>query len=194
MTLPPVPVPSRALNRRHLLFIEEYLVELNATKAAAHAGYSGNSASQLGHRLLKDPRIQAAIAERMKEREKHSRIKAYKLLEELAIVNQSSLEHYDIDVAGNVTAKPDAPAGAMRAVSKIRRKTRIIPQKQPVGEAPLEPIIEHDVELSLWDKNPALANGLRHLGLLKDVVEHRDLTLEDIIRAAAGKPGVGGAE
>ena len=47
-------------------FVQEYLIDLNATQAAIRAGYSGKSAVKIGHQLLDKTRhlIDAALAER----------------------------------------------------------------------------------------------------------------------------------
>jgi len=42
-------------------FVEEYLVDLNATQAAIRAGYKEASASLIGHENLRKPNIQKAI-------------------------------------------------------------------------------------------------------------------------------------
>jgi phage terminase small subunit len=46
---------------KQLLFIEEYLVDQNATKAAIRAGYSARTAGQTGFRMLRKPQIMAAV-------------------------------------------------------------------------------------------------------------------------------------
>ncbi len=43
-------------------FVEEYLVDHNATQAAIRAGYSPKTAYSIGHENLKKPEIAAAIA------------------------------------------------------------------------------------------------------------------------------------
>ncbi len=43
-------------------FVEEYLVDFNATQAAIRAGYSEASASSQGYDLLRNPQIEVAIA------------------------------------------------------------------------------------------------------------------------------------
>ncbi len=43
-------------------FVEEYLVDHNATQAAIRAGYSEKTAYSIGHENLKKPEIAAAIA------------------------------------------------------------------------------------------------------------------------------------
>jgi phage terminase small subunit len=42
-------------------FVVEYLKDLNATQAAARAGYSEHSAKDLGGQLLANPKVRAAI-------------------------------------------------------------------------------------------------------------------------------------
>lgn len=49
-------------------FIEEYLIDLNATQAAIRAGYSKQTAKQIGAENLSKPVIQEAIAEAQSNR------------------------------------------------------------------------------------------------------------------------------
>ena len=48
-------------------FVEEYLVDLNATQAAVRAGYSAKTASVIGAENLAKPNIQKAIQARQEE-------------------------------------------------------------------------------------------------------------------------------
>ena len=45
-------------------FIDEYLLDRNATQAAIRAGYSARSAGELAHRLMKKVEVRRAIAQR----------------------------------------------------------------------------------------------------------------------------------
>lgn len=47
-------------------FIQEYLIDLNATQAAIRAGYSENTARAIGYENLTKPHIQESIAEARK--------------------------------------------------------------------------------------------------------------------------------
>ena len=58
--------PMRKLTPKQQQFVEEYLVDLNATQAAIRAGYSAKTAEFQASRLLRNAKVQAAIAERMK--------------------------------------------------------------------------------------------------------------------------------
>jgi len=56
------------LTRKQELFIQGYLVSLNATKAAIDAGYSKKRASEIGYQLLQKTTIKEAIEKAMEER------------------------------------------------------------------------------------------------------------------------------
>lgn len=51
-----------ALNAKQQRFVEEYLIDLNATQAAIRAGYSENGATVAGTRLLANASVAKAIA------------------------------------------------------------------------------------------------------------------------------------
>ncbi len=49
------------LRLKQQTFVEEYLVDLNATQAALRAGYSPKTAGAIGFNLLKKVEVQDAI-------------------------------------------------------------------------------------------------------------------------------------
>lgn len=51
------------LNEKQYRFVQEYIVDYNATQAAKRAGYSEKTAYSNGQRLLKHAEVQAAIKE-----------------------------------------------------------------------------------------------------------------------------------
>ena len=67
---------TKKLTPKQQCFIEEYLIDLNATQAAIRAGYSKNSARQIGDENLSKPVIAAAVAEAKRERTKRTRVDA----------------------------------------------------------------------------------------------------------------------
>lgn len=52
---------------RQRKFVEEYVASGNATQSAIKAGYSKNTASEQGNRLLRNVKVSQAIQERSKE-------------------------------------------------------------------------------------------------------------------------------
>jgi phage terminase small subunit len=67
-TPPPAPPPGhlktepQTLTAKQARFVEEYLIDMNATGAARRAGYSKKSAEDQGYDNLRKPEIQRAIA------------------------------------------------------------------------------------------------------------------------------------
>ena len=57
------------LTAKQKRFIDEYLLDLNATQAAIRAGYSEKTAKEIGYENLTKPHILTAIQDRMKELE-----------------------------------------------------------------------------------------------------------------------------
>jgi phage terminase small subunit len=57
-----------ALTPKQRLFVEEYLVDLNATQAAIRAGYSKRTAEKIGSENLSKPEIMIAVAEAQQAR------------------------------------------------------------------------------------------------------------------------------
>jgi phage terminase small subunit len=64
-------------------FVEEYLIDLNATQAAIRAGYSEKTAEQQGHQLLKKTLVSNAIAEAQVERSARTSITQDYVLESI---------------------------------------------------------------------------------------------------------------
>ena len=59
---------SVALTDKQQIFVNEYLIDLNATKAAVRAGYSEKTAYSIGSENLRKPEIQKAIEKAFNER------------------------------------------------------------------------------------------------------------------------------
>lgn len=73
-----------ALTAKQIRFVEEYVLDLNATQAAIRAGYSVNGADTTGPRLLGDPRVVAAIDARKVARSERTEVDADWVLKRLA--------------------------------------------------------------------------------------------------------------
>ena len=67
-------------------FVQEYLIDLNATQAALRAGYSGKTARSIGAENLSKPDIEKAIADALEARRLRTEITQDRVLEELAAI------------------------------------------------------------------------------------------------------------
>lgn len=83
-------------------FVEEYLVDLNATQAAIRAGYSVKTANQQGARLLVNVGIQQAIQQAQKERTERIQVTQDSVLEGIIRCTEASekLEDYKTALKG----------------------------------------------------------------------------------------------
>ena len=72
------------LTEKQRRFVDEYLIDLNATQAAIRAGYSAKTANEQGARLLANVSIQQAISEKMAERSKRTGVNQDRVVQELA--------------------------------------------------------------------------------------------------------------
>lgn len=82
-------------------FVQEYLVDLNATAAAIRAGYSKKTAEVIGYENLRKPQIEAAINQAIQEREKRTEITQDMVLRETA-----KLAFFDIRKMFDKNGKP----------------------------------------------------------------------------------------
>lgn len=69
-----------ALTPKQTAFINEYLIDLNATQAAIRAGYSPKNAGKIGPELLGKTRIKSEIEKRLKRREQQALITAEEVI------------------------------------------------------------------------------------------------------------------
>lgn len=72
-----------ALTSKQKRFVQEYMVDLNATQAAVRAGYSRKTAGSIGQENLKKPAIQAELQVLMQERGEKTTISQEMVVKEL---------------------------------------------------------------------------------------------------------------
>lgn len=79
------------------LFVREYTIDWNGTRAAARAGYSERSASSLAYQMLQKPSVQAALRELMADRFERLGIDGdavIQLWESIATVNANEISQF----------------------------------------------------------------------------------------------------
>lgn len=63
-----------ALTPKQARFVQEYLIDLNATQAAVRAGYSERTACEQGSRLLANVKVQTALQAAMQARQARTEV------------------------------------------------------------------------------------------------------------------------
>jgi phage terminase small subunit len=87
-------VKDENLPARQSRFVEEYLIDLNATQACIRAGYSKNGANVTGSQLLANESIQEQIHAAMDKRSRKLELSADKVLREISLLAFSNMLDY----------------------------------------------------------------------------------------------------
>ena len=142
------------MTKKQKRFVEEYLIDLNATQAAIRAGYSPHTAKDIGCENLAKPNIAAAISQAMAERSRRTGINQDRVLQELARIGFAKIT----DVVDPETAKikSDASDDDLACIQSIKIKPNEFGTER---------------EVKLYDKKSALVDLGKHLGLFKDKLE-----------------------
>lgn len=142
---------------RQKLFVEEYLIDLNATQAVIRAGYKiskNQSASEIGSQLLKNTQVSKEIEKAMAERSRRTGVNADRVIMELAKI--AFVNAMDVIDTESATVKEDATPEDTAAILSVKVKT--------FGEDGLER------EIKMADKLKALELLGKHLGMFKENV------------------------
>lgn len=143
-----------ALTKKQKVFVEEYLIDLNATQAAIRAGYSPDTAQEQSSRLLSNVMVKAAVDKAMAERSRRTGVNADRVLLELAKIGFANItDVVDVDTA---KVREDAKEEDLACIQSIKIK-------------PTEYGTER--EIKMYDKKAALVDIGKHLGMFKDKLE-----------------------
>ena len=151
-------------------FVSEYVVDFNATQAAIRANYSVKTAYSQGQRLLKSVEIAAAIDAEMTLIMERARIKADRVVRELARVAFANMDSFAQWSNGGVKLKDsdDLSFDEKAAVAEIS-----------------ETVTANGgtVKFKLHPKLPALEQLAKYLGLNQDDSAERAQPIQFIIQA-----------
>ncbi|WP_010245857.1 terminase small subunit [Acetivibrio cellulolyticus] len=163
------------LTLKQRIFVDEYLIDLNATQAAIRAGYSKKTAYRTGADNLIKPQIQAQIQKRMKDREERTEITQDFVLRELyAIANANGADFAKV-VKKSITQPVLDDEGSVIQKEEFYNVVEI----EPTDEIPDEKKKaiagikqgKHGIEVNTCDKIRALELLGRHLGMFTDKVK-----------------------
>lgn len=152
-----------SLTQKQKRFVEEYLIDLNATQAAIRAGYSPKRASEIGYQLLQKTTVSKAIAEAMAERSKRTGISQDRILREYARIGFAKITDFvEWDDFGSIRIKPSSEISEddAAAIAEVT-ETEI---ELPSGG------IKRVRKIKLHDKCPALEKLGKHLGMFTDKI------------------------
>lgn len=149
-------------------FVEEYLVDLNATQAAIRAGYAPRSAVVTASRLLTNANISQAIQVKQLKRSERTEITADRVLQELARIGFADVRDlfvWDEERAAYVPSR-DLTDDQAAAISSIEAETVRYTREDGTEETKIK------LKLRTYDKVAALDKIAKHLGMFVERIEH----------------------
>lgn len=165
-----------ALTPKQQLFIQEYMIDLNATQAAIRAGYSAKTAHSIGVENLGKPEISSALQEAMDERAARTNITQDRVLRELARIGFADMRKL-LRWTGNRTVM-DLEAAEESGEVEIRHTNMVMLYDSDELDADTAAAIseisqtkEGALKVKLHDKQAALVNIGKHLGMFTEKVQ-----------------------
>lgn len=146
------------LTEKQQRFVDEYLIDLNATQAAIRAGYSVRTAKEQGSQNLTKLNVQQAISEKMAERSKRTGVNQDRIVMELAKI--AFINAADVINSDDATIKEGATIDDTAAIQSV--KVKVIPTKEGDG-------VEREIRLN--DKLKALELLGKHLAMWNDKLD-----------------------
>lgn len=145
------------LTEKQQRFVDEYLIDLNATQAAIRAGYSVKTANEQGSQNLAKLSIQQAIAEKMAERSKRTGINQDRVVLELAKIALVKMTDI-VDSQGRI--KSTATDDDLACIESVKYKE---------SESDTGSSVEREVKIA--SKLKALELLGKHLGMWNDKLD-----------------------
>ncbi len=145
-----------SLNEKQQRFVEEYLVDLNATQAAIRAGYSEKTARSQGQRMLTNVGIQKCLSDAQAARSARTMVTQDRVVQEIARLGLSDIRKL-FDDAGRLRQPHEWDDDTAAAVASIE-----VDQRKEPGENGDRYTV---TKIKAWDKNSALEKLMKHLGL-----------------------------
>jgi phage terminase small subunit len=174
---------SDRLSDKQRSFIDEYVVDLNASKAAVRAGYSPRTARSQGQRLLTNVDILAEIHKRLQARRDTNEDRVEATIMELACLGFSRItEVCSWDEEGRVSIKPsdEIPEEVAAAIQSITQTSRTVHhRKDDTDETTTR------LEIKLHSKEPALSDLAKILGLYR---ADNQLNTPQVVLYIGGRP------
>jgi phage terminase small subunit len=199
-------------------FVEEYLIDLNATAAYRRAGYTatGNAAEVNAARLLRNAKVAEAITAAQDSRSERTEITQDMVLRELAKIGFSDMRKL-LKWGGTIDGFDETAA---EENGEVRLSVANLVQLFDSDEldddtaacvSEISQTKDGALKVKLHDKQAALVNIGRHLGMFKDRVEHTGkdggpIEMEQVVAdadaftrtiaslAARGRAGAGDSE
>lgn len=148
---------------KQALFVAEYLIDGNATRAARTAGYSAKTANRTASENLSKPDIAAAIATAQAKRLDKVGITAERVLREMGRLAFSDVTRL-FQPDGSLKPLHELSAEDSACIASLE----VVKKNAEAGDGHTDKV--HKIRV--WDKSKNLELLAKHLGMFVDKVEH----------------------
>jgi len=151
---------DKGITKQQQVFIDEYIIDFNGTRAAEAAKYSKKTARVKASQLLTKVNIQEAIQKALKKRQERTQITADKVLNEYAKIAFSNIGDY---AAWSKTKEPssDVEETGVSLIDSDKIERDKLAAVESVAET------KDGLKIKLHNKLGALDALARHLGIDK---------------------------
>lgn len=149
-------------------FVQEYLIDLNATQAAIRAGYSQKTAEVQGCRLLRNAKVAEAIQAGRNALNTQSAVTRERVLQRLAAIGFSDLRKL-YDEQGQLRSIRELDDEVAASIAGVETEELF------AGSGKEREQIGHVRKVKRWDPVKALELLGRHLGLWQEPQKPADI-------------------
>jgi len=160
-----------ALTAKQQRFVDEYLIDLNATQAAIRAGYSEKTARQVASENLSKPDVAEAIAEAQKRRSERTEITQDRVLAELGKIAFADIRQavrWGKSPIDATSENADKNGLGIYPVELVPSETIDDDIAAAVSEVSLT---QTGIKIKMHDKKSALDSIAKHLGMFVEKAE-----------------------
>lgn len=173
---------AKKLTPKQQRFVDEYLIDLNATQAAIRAGYSKKTAASIGDENLRKPAIAAVIDERRKGLSEKAEVDAADVLRQVARMAMfDPRKLFDSD--GNPLPIHELPDEVAFVIQGLKVRKEITGKGDDMEVAQI-------IEYKMADRNSAAEKLMKHLGLYEKDNNQKTDPIADLLAQFAGSAGV----
>jgi len=156
-------------------FVDEYLVDFNATQAALRAGYSKKTANTIAAQNLAKLSIQTEISRRQKDLQRRTEVSQDRVVKELARVAFSNATNA-VQVQPRTIVGADGKEIVIQTVVLTATAELTDDQRAAISQIKQG---ANGIEIKMYDKLKALELLGRHIGMFNDKLELKATVTEN---------------
>lgn len=170
------PPEPRKLTPMQMRFVDEYVIDMNATAAARAAGSKAERLDQAGYEFLRNPEVKAEVAERLKELHETAQISAHIVIREFKRIATADIRKA-VKWIGNHISETDIEDGGETLVQRdiVSNLVELINSDELDDDtaraiSEISQTATGGIRIKFHDKNTALTALAKHFGIIDEAL------------------------